>query len=122
MVAPQGDTKLNKILVWPKYPEYTTAFVALFSNYLFSTSFQQTLLQSCSGLFLNFSFHYSLNKVPSFYGFPMFITNHEVEKCSFLTQVTGLKSYLSMHECTSFIMNSSHISLYVYMLFEFFFK
>ena len=38
-------------------------FVALFSNYSFSTSLQQAFLQSCSDLFLSFSFHYSLNKV-----------------------------------------------------------
>ena len=48
-------------------------FVALLSNYSFSTSFQQTLLQSCSDLFLNFCFHYSLNKIPSFSGFLMYI-------------------------------------------------
>ena len=34
----------------------------------------QTLLQSCFNLFLNFSFHYSLNKVPAFSGFLMCIT------------------------------------------------
>ena len=39
-------------------------FIALFSNYSFSTSLQQAFLQSCSDLFLSFSFHYSLNKVP----------------------------------------------------------
>ena len=40
----------------------------------FFTSFQQILLQSCSFQFLNFSFHYSLNKVLSFSGFFICIT------------------------------------------------
>ena len=48
---------------------FTLTFNILFSKYLFFTSLQQSLLQSCSDLFLNFSFHYSLNKRPSFSGF-----------------------------------------------------
>ena len=49
-------------------------FADVFSNYSSSTSLQQPLLQSCSNLFLNFSFHYSLIDVPSFSGFLMGIT------------------------------------------------
>ena len=49
-------------------------FADVFSNYSSSTFLQQPLLQSCSNLFLNFSFHYSLIDVPSFSGFLMGIT------------------------------------------------
>ena len=49
-------------------------FADVFSNYSSFTSLQQPLLQSCSNLFLNFSFHYSLIDVPSFSGFLMCIT------------------------------------------------
>ena len=56
------------------FPLTFNIFAVLFSNYSFSTSLQQTLIQSYSHLFLNFCFHYSLNNVPSFSGFLMCIT------------------------------------------------
>ena len=46
----------------------------MFPNYSWPSSFQLILLQSCSLLLLNFSFHYSLNKVSSFSGFLICIT------------------------------------------------
>ena len=89
--------------------------MALVSNYSFSTSLKQSLLQSCSNLFLNFSFHYSLNEVSSSSSFRMWII---IGKCSFLTNdLARLKKltlainylFLFLNECTSTVMNSFHL-------------
>ena len=57
-----------------KFPCNIFADTDVFSNYSSSTSLQQPLLQSCSNLFLSFSFRYSLIDVPSFSVFLMCIT------------------------------------------------